>query len=369
MDDLSSLYLSRKLGKGMGAGYVLSSLSPAILIFLVTAALAFALTFICSVSSTIDRMLAVLGSGSVLCYSQPDSIPEGSELSRVRNSEALAYSEQSSGAVMVKGVEEDYFSGLRADALELEWLGEDARNPVILSSSLARSLSLSCGDRLTLLLYEDGRARPVLCTVSGIFKSVYPQLDRRLMYVPFSLLAGSVQYEILLPEGMDADKAAKDMGMGVSYRALYRSLYSNVQSSVSLLYVILLLVSLLAAFFSSDIAEAYIMRDRKDIAHLLLLGLEERKLRSLYFRLTLSSCALALAPGLLLGLFAASLSPYLVSALSGSGNSVLDYYVLSFQVRVPVARLMLMALLMLLSASLSVAFKLARAKLADIFLL
>lgn len=372
MDDLSSLYLRRKLGQGMGKGYVLSSLSPALLLFLITAVMVFALTFICSVSGTIDRMLEVLGSGSVLCYEEPDLslLPSGAEVSRTASGEGLAYSSSGETAVLLKGTGPGYFEGLRAEELELTFLEEDVLNPVVLSSGLAGKLSLSLSDRLTLLVYDKGkdRVRPVLCTVKGIFKTVYPQLDSRLLYVPIELLGDAVSYEILLPKGGDAERLARSLPHARSYRDLYSALYSNVRSSVSMLYLVFLLVSLLAAFFSVDIAEAYAARDRKDIAHLLLLGLEERKLSSLYFRLTLSSVFLAAGGGTLLGLLLSALSPRLIEAVAGSGSAILEYYVLSFSLEVPWARIVLMALLMLLLAALAVKLKLKASRLSDLYL-
>ena len=367
ISDAEKLYVSRKRGRGMGMRYVLSSLLPLLVLLLVTAALSFALSFISSMSSEIDRMIALMGSGSLYTLKDPsDDVPEDAEVSEVRTGSALAYSEEGEAALLLKGVDEGYFSGMRSQELEIEMLEWDAMNPAVLPSSLAESLSLSLGDRFTLLVWEsgEGRARPFLCTVAGIFASVYPQLDRNLAFVPLDLLSSPSGYEVLLERGEDPDGVMQhlwDCGIpSETYRTMYSSLYGNVRSSVATLYPILIAVAVLAAFFSSDAAQAYIDRDRRDIRGLWMLGMERRRIEAMYFRITLSYAAAGSAIGMAIGIALAFASPAILRLAAAADPALLEYYVSSFRVTIPVGRLALMIAIMLLVSALSVRFSLRR---------
>ena len=65
MSDFSSLYIPRKCGRGLGRDRKTAFLLPMLMILLISAVLVFALVFIQSVSGTIERMLTILGRGSV----------------------------------------------------------------------------------------------------------------------------------------------------------------------------------------------------------------------------------------------------------------------------------------------------------------
>ena len=145
----------------------------------------------------------------------------------------------------------------------------------MISSALASALGLELGDRLTMMIMDtEGRARPYLLTVRGIFASVYPQLDSHLIYVPLELVDGTNTWEILLAEGEDDASvlsAIRNEGIFArSYREIYSSAYRNIGTSLSVMHLVLAAVAVLAAYFSSDIAESYTSRDEKDITLSLL---------------------------------------------------------------------------------------------------
>ena len=70
--DGERLYIGRKRGRGMGVKWTLSSLLPALLIFLITAVLVFAMVFISSMTTAIDRMIIMLGSSSIVTGEEVD---------------------------------------------------------------------------------------------------------------------------------------------------------------------------------------------------------------------------------------------------------------------------------------------------------
>ncbi len=357
----------------MSFRYKVTSLLPLLILILVTASLSFALAFISSLSERIDRMIAIMGSGSVYALSDPaDFIKEG-EVAAVRNGNALMYTEHGEAALAVKGVETSYFSGMRGDEVDVVMLEEDVLNPVILSSSLSSSLSLAIGDRFTLLVWdeENGRTRPYLCTVGGIFSSVYPQLDSHLAYVPFQMLTSPVGYEILLPAGADSETVSDVLWengiLSETYRTMYSSLYQNVQSSVGILYIIIVAVALLASFFSSDAAQVYIARDRDDIKELWMLGMERREIRRIYLRITMSAVLIASAAGCIIGLLLAYLSPSILSVIAHYEPALLEYYVTSFSVSIPFLSIAVMLILSIFVSFLSVSFALRRGKGSRLF--
>ena len=296
--DGERLYIGRKRGRGMGVKWTLSSLLPALLIFLITAVLVFAMVFISSMTTAIDRMIIMLGSSSIVTGEEVDvSSWSGASINKTREGEGVVFTEEGKSIIRLKGVNESYLQGEREEALKIVRSGEEVKNAIIVSTTLARKLNLELGSSMTMMLYEKdkNRTRPILMTVTGIFDSGYAQLDRYLAYVDFSLLDGEEEWEILLDQKDDLEKRCQELdGLGISYktyREKYSALYLNVRQSVSILYLILAFVALLAAFFSTDIVSVYLSRDRQDIAALRLLGMEEKRIRRIYLSLSLFAVA------------------------------------------------------------------------------
>ncbi len=371
MSDFSSLYIPRKCGRGLGRDRKTAFLLPMLMILLISAVLVFALVFIQSVSGTIERMLAILGRGSVFVESQdmPYSpfLPEGAEVTPSRILEGLVYSGQGEGAAVIHAVGPGYFDGMRGRELGIVIPDEDVLNPAVVSSSFADKLSVGIGDRMTLLLYETdkGRTRPLLLTVSGIFPSVYPQLDSSLVYIQLESSGyGADGYEVLLPEGIDAESIEDELwraGYSTrSYMDMYSSIYSNAVSSINALYLVFMAVALLAAYFASDAAYVYISRDRNDIEMLMMLGAPKALMRSVYLRITMAGACTAMAIGIALGLILGFLSPLAFSIIASFDPAILSYYVTSFSVRIPWSRIAFMIILMIVIAAISVEISLFR---------
>ncbi len=371
MSDFSSLYIPRKCGRGLGRDRKTAFLLPMLMILLISAVLVFALVFIQSVSGTIERMLAILGRGSVFVESQdmPYSsfLPEGAEVTPSRILEGLVYSGQGEGAAVIHAVGPGYFDGMRGRELGIVIPDEDVLNPAVVSSSFADKLSVGIGDRMTLLLYEadKDRTRPLLLTVSGIFPSVYPQLDSSLVYIQLESSGYEADgYEVLLPEGIDAESIEDALwraGYSTwSYMDMYSSIYSNAVSSINALYLVFMAVALLAAYFASDAAYVYISRDRNDIEMLMMLGAPKALMRSVYLRITMAGACMAMAIGIALGLILGFLSPLAFSIIASFDPAILSYYVTSFSVRIPWSRIAFMIILMIVIAAISVEISLFR---------
>ena len=358
--DGERLYIGRKRGRGMGVKWTLSSLLPALLIFLITAVLVFAMVFISSMTTAIDRMIIMLGSSSIVTGEEVDvSSWSGASINKTREGEGVVFTEEGKSIIRLKGVNESYLQGEREEALKIVRSGEEVKNAIIVSTTLARKLNLELGSSMTMMLYEKekNRTRPILMTVTGIFDSGYAQLDRYLAYVDFSLLDGEEEWEILLDQKDDLEKRCQELEeLGISYktyREKYSALYLNVRQSVSILYLILAFVALLAAFFSTDIVSVYLSRDRQDIAALRLLGVEEKRIRRIYLSLSLFAVAVSALGGTVLGLLLGLLSPSLIRIVASSNPGLVEYYISSFSVTVPTMELLLMVLAMVVLSALT----------------
>ena len=358
--DGERLYIGRKRGRGMGVKWTLSSLLPALLIFLITAVLVFAMVFISSMTTAIDRMIIMLGSSSIVTGEEVDvSSWSGASINKTREGEGVVFTEEGKSIIRLKGVNESYLQGEREEALKIVRSGEEVKNAIIVSTTLARKLNLELGSSMTMMLYEKekNRTRPILMTVTGIFDSGYAQLDRYLAYVDFSLLDGEEEWEILLDQKDDLEKRCQELDeLGISYktyREKYSALYLNVRQSVSILYLILAFVALLAAFFSTDIVSVYLSRDRQDIAALRLLGMEEKRIRRIYLSLSLFAVAVSALGGTVLGLLLGLLSPSLIKIVASSNPGLVEYYISSFSVTVPTMELLLMVLAMVVLSAIT----------------
>ncbi len=369
-NECSSLYLRRKSGEGMKGRYILSHYSPALIVFLIVLLLTFVMVFISSMTSAIDRMIVLLGCGSIETNQEVDvSMYEGATIDEVKTADGIIYASSGKSLVHLKGVNiESYFSGERREGMKLEEGEGEYKNGIIISSSLANLLSLSIDDRMTVLLYEseNGRGRPVLMTVSGIYSSGYAQLDRYLAFVDISFADGDSTYEILLKKGDDVrrvvDALRKDGVSAVSYKTKYASLCLNVDQSIMILYVILVFVALLAAFFSSDIAHIYTSRDRKDIAFLRLMGMSEKEVRRIYRKMTINTVFISSVLGLIFGLILSLFSPSMIELVALKEPEIVEYYISSFTLNIPWSSLIIMLVLMILCSSLTLRIELWRTR-------
>lgn len=367
-NDGERLYLGRKCGKGMSPSYVARHYFPSLIVFLIVLTLTFVMVFISSMTGAIDRMIVLLGCGSIETETIVDvSSYDGAVIDEVKTGDGIIYAESGKSLVHLKGVDiPQYFSGERKEGMKLVFSDESYKNEIIISSSLASILELETGDQMTLLLYESekGRARPVLMTVKGIYSSGYAQLDRYLGFVDISLLDGTSSYEILLKKGDDVNAVLKSLNAdginAVSYREKYSSLCTNVDQSIMILYVILIFVALLAAFFSADIAHIYTSRDRKGIASLRLMGISEKRIRVIYRKMTLSSVFISSLLGICGGLLLSPLSPSMISFVALKEPQLIENYITSFTLSIPFSSIIMMLIAMLLCSSLTLRIELRR---------
>ena len=326
-----SLYVLRKLGAGAGFEKKVSILSSSLVIVILSMLLTFSLSFIYSMESGIKDILVYLGSGDIL---SPVDMKGDHVISSdaVESTTGVIFSSRSSYPVMLKGVAFDsYFSPERLGLLSLP-KGMD--EGLVISRDASEALSVSSGDRVSLLIWDSGkgRVRPALMEVSGIFDTGYHQFDKGLCYVPSSILDERVQYEIITENHAIPDLNALD---AYSSRMIYSEIYSNLDLSLRLLLFVFVLISILSSTYASSIASFYVSSDKRDIGLLMSLGLGSGSVLILYLKITFSEIILAIFLGFILGLLLSYSTPFILSFLVAHGFDALEMYLVRFEVEIP----------------------------------
>ena len=148
MNSAYSLYIRRKLGIGSSLSYKLHSMTPLIIVMLITMVLVFSLTFILSISSAIERAIIYLGSGEI--FSSENLKGEENVISSdlVKKGQGIIYFESGESLIYLKGVERDYFNEERRSVLDID-ITSIGKNEIAISSTLSDDVNLKKGDKLT----------------------------------------------------------------------------------------------------------------------------------------------------------------------------------------------------------------------------
>lgn len=103
-NDGERLYLGRKCGKGMSPGYVARHYFPSLIVFLIVLTLTFVMVFISSMTGAIDRMIVLLGCGSIETETIVDvSSYDGAVIDEVKTGDGIIYAESGKSLVHLKG--------------------------------------------------------------------------------------------------------------------------------------------------------------------------------------------------------------------------------------------------------------------------
>ncbi len=340
------LYAGRKTGRGQPLSWRLRNLLSTFLVLAVSLALSFALVFISSMGSGVDEVLQLLGSGTLYSTAEIPAqlLPDDARTDVVQSTSAVLYSGSATALATVKGVDDDYFFPRRAEALDLVTVeNSTSLQPVVLSETMAHELGVSCGDRIAMMISDSAlaRVRPVFLFVQGTYNTGYGEFDSALVFTSRQVTGSRDGWEILISgdsQGLVSCLTAAGYQV-TDYRQMYSQIYQNLVLSVSLLQVIVVLIAFLAGFFSLSVAAEYIERDRRDIAMLLIIGVQRRAMASVYVRITMKRVAIACLAGMALGLVASYLFIPLLSSLDAWEHPALQSYVTNFSVRIPYASL------------------------------
>ena len=272
----------------------------------------------------------------------------------------LMYSSTATSSVQIKGVSSSYFNELRLNQItfETEQLKESNLKGIAISRSTANKLNVKIGDRVAIMIVPDTTnavARPILVRVEAIFYSGYDQLDQILSFVDLAYAktlftsSSATSCEILVQR--DYLEKLNDVIASLQVSTLKistwdqhnESVYSNFITSKQMILIILLLVVVVAAFYTSAVAQQMIQDDLKQISISKLIGMSDAMVRKSAFLsvclVTFVGMLLGIALGIVIGY---ALGPSL-SKLSNIGLESLSFYLLDFEVQIPLGSIALIS--------------------------
>ncbi len=218
--------------------------------------------------------------------------------------QGLLSSAEGQAGVMIRGVPGKtaaaFYARVKMRAGSLVSLKDDSPH-IVLGWRLARSLGLSPGDKVKLIL-PGGHATPFglvpkikILEVSGIFETGLYEFDATLAFVPLPLaqslagMRGVSHLEVKITDpfyaGKMADLLARKLGFPywvVDWRRMNTSLFSALKLEKAAMFVILTLIVVVAAF---NIVAALIMlvgEKREDIAVLKSMGASDASILKIF---------------------------------------------------------------------------------------
>ncbi|MCK9192046.1 MAG: hypothetical protein M0P10_10965 [Sphaerochaetaceae bacterium] len=381
MNDLNKLLLSKILfsshKKKLKGSFILISLVVMLLVM--------SQIFVDSMSEGIVKRYALLGSGHIETsvledVSSYDFIEEENDVSK---GSALAYgADEVSQVVMLKGVDDSYFKKERASVINFNMTDETSTlSNIYISKILSEQLNIGLGDKMAIVA-DNGASRlfPKLCFVKGIYDSGYKELDQYLIFCDKLLLSKiynnnlEQHKEIILNDGISVQTATSIMNNdginAIPWYSMERDLYANLLTSTQTLLIVFLAIALLSGFFISSVASDLISSSHRNIAINKLLGLSSKKIRWVYFIAIEIVTLLSILCGMILGIAMSFIFPVFLQFLAKQSISSLSWYLLTFDINIPIRKLLLITLSLLTVSFLSVYLSLKRAnKIEPMYLL
>lgn len=347
-----------------------------ILIVLVVTLLVLSEIFVISMSDGIINRYALIGSGHLQTsvnydLSNYDFIEEANAVSI---GAVLVYGRESTQICAVKGVDTSYFSKNRNKVLNLEKSDKTSSLPsVYISKTLGEQLNLKIDDKIALVA-DGGNSRiyPKLCYISGIFDSGYKELDQYLIFTTTEVLSKMykdklvTRREIVLKDNIEVETAQrlleKDQIPSIPWNEAESEIYRNLLTSTQTLLSVFLVIALLSGFFVSSVASDIVTSNHRDIAIDKLLGLENKKIKRIYFVAIEFITILSIMTGLILGILFSYLLPFVLSKIALNSIPALSWYLLSFEIIIPFKNLLLICLTLFGISICTVYFSLRRSK-------
>ncbi|MGD1505663.1 ABC transporter permease [Vibrio harveyi] len=305
-----------------------------------------------------------------------DVIPDAEKISKVlaSNREVKAISERfladgmiasarSTRGIRINGVnieQEQNITPLSKHIVDGEWLSEEGRNPILVSSKIAERLKLRVGSKVVLTLSDvNGEVAGAAFRVRGIFKTPSTGFDDGNVYVRKAALekvaglSGTHEIAILLTSNNDAElkqllafthsilpPESKDL-LSVRPWQEIQPLLSTMMSTMDVSNQVMLVVFVLAMTLGViNIMLMSVFERTREFGVLMAVGMQKHKIRLLIvfetLFLGLSGCALGLLgsaimlkvlsiTGLSLAVMAEGLGAYGVDTLLYPRVSIAEY--------------------------------------------
>jgi ABC-type lipoprotein release transport system permease subunit len=199
-----------------------------------------------------------------------------------------------------------------------EFLAPDDRGGVLISRRLAKSLGLTVGDDVSLLINTSGeQPDEAIFTIRGLYDTGLPGFDGATIFLPLSKAQAFTRVGdrasavvALLHDRETADAVASALrapGLGVlTWRDLNQLLVEGMNSAMGFLYMIYLIVLAMVAVIVANTLLMSVFERTREMGILAALGLKGRQIMAMFL---IESATLG-AIGVILGVLLGSLGVY-----------------------------------------------------------
>jgi ABC-type lipoprotein release transport system permease subunit len=199
-----------------------------------------------------------------------------------------------------------------------EFLAPDDRSGVLISQRLAKSLGLTIGDNVNLLINTSGeQPDEATFTIRGLYNTGLPAFDEATIFLPlakaqaFTRVGDRASVVVaLLHDREDADAVAAALrapGLEVlTWRELNQLMITLMESGMGLLYMIYLIVLAIVAVVVANTLLMSVFERTREMGILAALGMKGREIMTMF---VLESATLG-AIGIILGVLLGSLGVY-----------------------------------------------------------
>ena len=326
----------------------------------------------------IDSMVITdaLSSMSGLHLTADDSMYEGITVDQTVGGYGILYGKDQAREVYLKGVSPSYFNDRRVKELALVTTESLERTGVLpgvyLSSELAEYFEVAVSDRLALILipsHGERRVRPALVQVMGIYDTGFYALDQSLVFMD------QESGQLLLPEenrrteimfdSYEKKRAEEFMqslqnqvGTDLEWARFDQfntDMYENFATSRQVIYAVFLTILVTAAFYITAVAHELIEDAKEEIAMMKVLGAQSKHIIAGYLLAVTTVTALSIATGTMAGILLARNITSLLVVLKELDIPALSYYLLSFDIDIPVRKIVTLTATLLAMSMVSVA--------------
>ena len=199
-----------------------------------------------------------------------------------------------------------------------EFLAPDDRGGVLISRRLAKSLGLTVGDDVSLLINTSGeQPDEATFTIRGLYDTGFPGFDEATIFLPLAKAQAFTQVGdrasavmALLHDRETADavvSALRAPGLDVlTWRGLNQLMVEGMNSAMGFLYMIYLIVLAIVAVVVANTLLMSVFERTREMGILAALGMKGRQIMAMF---VLESAALG-AIGVILGVLLGSLGVY-----------------------------------------------------------
>jgi ABC-type lipoprotein release transport system permease subunit len=194
-----------------------------------------------------------------------------------------------------------------------EFLAPDDRGGVLISQRLAKSLGLTAGDDVSLLINTSGeQPDEATFTIRGLYDTGLPAFDEATIFLPLAKAQAFTQVGerasavvALLHDQEDADAVASALsapGLDVlTWRDLNQLMLQATESAMGFLYIIYLIVLAIIAVVVANTLLMSVFERTREMGILASLGMKGRQIMAMFLMESATLGAIGVILGVLLG--------------------------------------------------------------------